>query len=145
MAESVVLACPQCGANNRAPKEKLLQAHCGRCHAALLPAAPIIATEQTFAAQVERSPLPVLVDFWAAWCGPCQMLAPVLDALAAELRGRLKVVKVDVDAQPQLAARFGVRSVPTLFVWKNGAIVDQFVGAMPKQALLARLQPHLAG
>ena len=98
----------------------------------------IISSSQ-FAAEVEGADVPVLVDFFATWCGPCKMLAPTLDQVAAEVAGRAKVVKVDIDASPDLAQRFGVMSVPTLVVFKNGSIADQFVGVQPKSVLVDAL------
>ena len=96
-----------------------------------------------FEAEVIKSSVPVLVDFWAQWCGPCTMIAPVIDQLAAELQGKLKVGKVNVDEAPDLAGQFNVMSIPTLLVFKDGKPVDQIVGAMPKDRLLAKLNPHL--
>ena len=95
-------------------------------------------TDATFATDVERSPLPVLVDAWAPWCGPCRMIAPVIDELAAELAGRLRVVKLNVDDNPQTASRFNLRSIPTLLVLKDGREVDRLVGVRPKQEIARR-------
>lgn len=100
---------------------------------------PLTLNQDNFDQTVTASSQPVLVDFWATWCGPCKMIAPVLDELAAEQAGQAVVAKVNIDDAPELAARFGVRSIPTLIVFKNGAPVRTFVGAQPKSALAASL------
>lgn len=97
----------------------------------------------TFQAEVISSPLPVLVDFWAEWCGPCKAIGPVLEDLSKELAGKLKIVKVNVDEAPDLAQTFQIRSIPTLLVLKGGKVVDQAVGAKSKAQFTAWLQPHL--
>jgi thioredoxin 1 len=100
-------------------------------------------TQANFQQEVKDSDLPVLVDFWASWCGPCRMIAPVIDEIAEELDGKLKIGKVDVDSNQQLASEFSVRSIPTLLVFKNGHVVEQMVGAVTKGPLLAKLQNHI--
>ena len=100
-------------------------------------------TDQSFDQEVLNSDVPVLVDFWAAWCGPCRMIAPTVDQLAVEYAGKLKVVKVDVDQNPDISGRLGVLSIPTLMVFKGGQMVERILGAVPKQALLAKVTPHL--
>jgi thioredoxin len=97
-------------------------------------------TDASFAQDVERSPLPVLVDAWAPWCGPCHMIAPVIDQLATELAGRVRVVKLNVDDNPRTAARFDLRSIPTLLVLRDGREVDRLVGVQPKQEIARRLE-----
>ena len=103
----------------------------------------INATDASFDTDVVNSDGLVLVDFWAAWCGPCKAIAPVLEELAEDYQGRVKIVKVDVDANPQSAARFGIRSIPTLFVFKNGERVESVVGGRPKSEFAALLDKHL--
>lgn len=100
-------------------------------------------TDVNFEAEVLKSTLPTLVDFWAAWCGPCKMIAPIVDQLAKEHDGKLKIAKVDVDQNPTLATRFGVMSIPTLILYKNGEPAERLVGYMPKEKLVDRLKPHL--
>lgn len=143
-SETQIIHCPKCGANNRVPDEKVsqgLEPVCGRCKSPLLAAAhPVIVTDSSFAEEVERSTLPVLVDMWAPWCGPCRMIAPTIEQLASELAGRVKVAKLNTDENPMTASRFNVRSIPTLLVLKNGVEIDRLVGAMPKQEILRRLE-----
>ena len=97
-------------------------------------------TDATFAAEVERSPMPVLLDMWAPWCGPCHMVAPVIEELAAEMAGRVRVAKLNVDENPATAARFRVQSIPTLLVLREGREIDRIVGLQPKAVIVERLQ-----
>lgn len=100
-------------------------------------------TEKDFAQEVLQSNIPVLVDFWAEWCGPCRAIAPIVEELSGELQGKMKVAKVDVDQAQDLAAEYDVRSIPTLLVFKNGKVVDEIIGAMAKPQLLSKIKPHL--
>jgi thioredoxin 1 len=104
---------------------------------------PIEVTDANFKKEVLESQTPVLVDFWAEWCGPCKMIAPVVEQLAKDFGGKLKVGKVDVDSNQQTSMQFGIRSIPTLLIFKNGKVVDQIVGAVPKQALADKVTKHL--
>jgi thioredoxin 1 len=100
-------------------------------------------TSANFATEVLQSPLPVLVDFWAAWCGPCRAVAPTVEALASEYAGKLKVVKLDVDESGDVAGQFGVQSIPTLILFKGGQPVERLVGSVPKSAIVSKIQQHL--
>ncbi|MGB9594211.1 MAG: thioredoxin [Anaerolineae bacterium] len=100
-------------------------------------------TDANFDQEVVQSSLPTLTDFWAAWCGPCKMIAPIVEQLAQEYEGKMKVTKLDVDQNPTVATRFGVMSIPTLILFKNGQPVERIVGYMPKEKLVERLKPHL--
>jgi thioredoxin len=149
----MIVQCKSCGANNRVDEKAAgnMKAVCGKCGTALpTPSAtatdkPQAVTDATFARDVvdASSSRPVLVDAWAEWCGPCRMIAPVLDQLAAESGGRYKIAKLNVDENPRTAGQFNIRSIPTLLIFKNGKVVDQLIGAQPKPAIAARLQAQL--
>jgi thioredoxin 2 len=147
MSDINLIRCSACGAQNRVPQAKLAQGQkpvCGQCKTPLTAVnGPLTVTDATFAADVERSPLPVLVDAWAPWCGPCRMVAPVIEELAMELEGQVRFAKLNVDDNPQTAARFDVRSIPTMLVMVGGREVDRIVGAQPKAAIRQRLQRAL--
>jgi thioredoxin 2 len=142
--EARVITCPSCSAKNRVPDEKLregLHPVCGQCKTPLtVSAPPVTVTDANFAEEVERSPLPVLLDMWAPWCGPCRMIAPIIEQLASELAGQVKVAKLNTDENPMTGSRFNVRSIPTLLVLKDGKEIDRLVGAFPKQEILRRLE-----
>ena len=104
---------------------------------------PVELSETNFDQEVLKATLPVLVDFWAVWCGPCKMIAPIVDELSVEYDGKLKIGKVDVDNHQQIAMQYGIRSIPTLLVFKDGKVVEQIVGAAPKKSLVEKLSKHL--
>jgi thioredoxin 2 len=143
-----LIRCPSCGAANRVPQEKIdrgLQPLCGQCKTPLpLSRAPVMVTDATFEAEVGRSPQPVLLDLWAPWCGPCRIMAPILDELASEMAGRVRVAKLNVDENPVTASRFSARSIPTLLVLKDGREIDRLVGVQPKSEIARRLERLLA-
>ncbi len=139
---NAVTTCPDCGRKNRVPAATAAGTpRCGHCHKPL----PWIvdAGDDTFAEIAERAAVPVLVDFWAPWCGPCRMVSPALTQLAGEQPGRIKLVKVNVDESPRLQQRFGVQSIPTLMVIRNGKVTARQAGAAPVTALRSWLEQSL--
>lgn len=140
MADSKVVTCPSCSAKNRVPASASGRPQCASCKAAL----PWVvdATDNTMAAALDTKHL-VLVDLWAPWCGPCRMVAPILENLARRYAGRVKVVKVNVDDNPTIARTYDARSIPTLVFVKNGATVERLIGAQPEPALATRIDALL--
>jgi thioredoxin 2 len=138
--DAVVYRCAHCGRMNRILRARLQDdPSCGACKSKVFPRTAVIGTDANWNEEVERSPLPVLVDFWAPWCGPCRTIGPVVEQIARERAGRLKVVKLNVDENQQTAARFAVQAIPMLIVFRGGRMVEQMRGAMPKPAIEARL------
>jgi thioredoxin len=149
-----VVACSNCGAKNRVDETKLAtsEARCGRCGERLKAAAgggaqdskPVTITDQTFEREVlQAGGRPVLVDCWAPWCGPCRMVGPIMDQLAAESGGRYRIAKLNVDDNQQTSLRFNIGSIPTMLIFKDGKLIDRLIGAQPKQAIAERLQVAL--
>jgi thioredoxin 2 len=143
-----VVACGKCGAKNRVDEARLAtsEARCGRCGERLTAGGtqdskPAIITDQTFEREVlQAKGRPVLVDCWAPWCGPCRMVAPILDQLAAESGGRYRIAKLNVDENPQTASRFNIASIPTMLIFKEGKLIDRLIGAQSKPAIAEHLQ-----
>jgi thioredoxin 2 len=137
----VVVACPNCGKKNRVPAAASGRPRCAECHQDL----PWIAEagDDNFSTVVENASLPVVVDLWAPWCGPCRMISPALETVAGRLRGRMKLVKVNVDESPATAHRFGVRGIPTLLMFRHGQLIDRSVGAQGPEQLQAWIEPLL--
>jgi thioredoxin 2 len=141
MSEPKILACPSCGQKNRVRADASGVPHCPKCRKALPWLVETGASD--FQAVVERSPVPVLIDFWAPWCGPCRMVAPSLERLSGELAGRLKVAKINTDVEPGQGERFGVQGIPTLVLMQDGRERDRVTGAMGLNALRSWLEARL--
>ena len=136
-----IVVCPNCGTKNRLRPQPSGVPRCSACHT-LLPWI-VEADRDTFEQELQAS-VPVLVDFWAPWCGPCRMVSPLVERLGHEHAGRLKVVKLNVDEAPQISERYAVRGIPLLLLFQNGSEVARQVGAVPQPQLNEWLQPHLA-
>ena len=131
MTDSLHLVCPDCGAINRLPRERLnARPTCGKCRQPLFAGHPIALNDAAFRRHVMNDQVPLLVDFWAAWCGPCKMFAPVFERAAQRLEPRLRLGKVDTEAAPDLSAELGIRSIPTLALFHRGREVDRISGAL---------------
>ena len=146
--DRVIVQCKGCGAKNRIPRERLQDGPvCGRCRSPLEARAhqdhPVPVTDTTFDHEVLSHPGAVLVDCWAPWCGPCLMIAPVLDQLALECAGRLKIAKLNVDENPLTASQYSIQSIPTLLLFRAGDLVNRLVGALPKGEIERHVQSIL--
>ncbi|NNK34000.1 MAG: thioredoxin TrxC [Xanthomonadales bacterium] len=144
MTATKLIVCPACHAVNRVPEGRLGEApKCGKCRAALFDGRPLALTTASFQRHAERSDLPLVVDFWADWCGPCKMMAPAFEQAARQLSPAVRAAKVDTEAEPALAAQFGIRSIPTLILLQNGRELARQPGAMGARDIVRWVNHHL--
>ncbi|MCJ7773799.1 MAG: thioredoxin TrxC, partial [Desulfobacterales bacterium] len=143
--DSIIIKCANCGTKNRIPKDRVNDSPvCGKCHILFPPVKlvdhPVDITDQSFEDEIVKFPGTVLLDCWAPWCGPCKSIAPILEQLAKEYAGKVKIAKLNVDQNPQTASRFNIKSIPTMMLFKNGKVLNTLVGALPK----SEIEKHIA-
>jgi len=145
MSEIRQIVCPHCTAINRTPADRPAEkSKCGACHGPLFSGKPVAASAQSFTTHLQRNDIPVVADFWAEWCGPCKAMAPAYDRVAAELEPNVRFLKVDTEAERQLAAQYNIRGIPTLILFRNGKVVAQQAGAMDAASLRGWIEQNMA-